>query len=190
MTIFNIDPTKINLGDLVTSSKGAKIIPLTSYGNVISWQPSGDYVPCFEPSAFNDPTASRVNLSLISTGYVESELNLLDATICDLLAKDSQKYFGQNLTLEQIKERLQPSLRISDKGHKSWRLKMNISGRMKCTCYDENREVREAPECWVDASLRPHVIIKSIWMMNKEFGVVYDLQAAQICETVKKCPFM
>ena len=185
-----MNPKEIKLGDLVTSSKGAKTIPITLFGNIVDWQPIGEYVPCFEPSAFNDPEASRVNISLMtSTTVIETELNQLDAHICALLTKDSQKYFGQILTEAQVKERMQPSVRISDKGHRSWRLKMNITGRATCTCYDENREVREAPESWMDVSLRPHVLVKSIWLMNKEFGIVYELAAAQICETVKRCPF-
>jgi hypothetical protein len=186
----SIDLSQTKLGDLVTSSKGAKTIPLTSDGNTIFWQPVGDYVPCFEPSAFNDPEASRVNISLMMTAGLELELNQLDTHLVKLLAKESQKYFGQVLTEAQIKERMQASVRSSDKGLKSWRLKMNISGRAKCLCYDESRQLREAPECWLNVSLRPRVVVKGFWLMNKECGLIYELQAAQICETVKECPFI
>jgi hypothetical protein len=190
MTAYTMNPKDVKLGDLVTSSKGAKSIPITVFGNILDWQPIGEYVPCFEPSAFNDPEASRVNISLMtSTTGIETELNLLDAHICALLTKDSQKYFGQILTEAQVKERMQPSVRVSAQGHRSWKLKMNITGRAKCVCYDENREVRAAPESWMDCSLRPHILVKSVWLMTKEFGIVYELAAAQICESVKRCPF-
>ena len=117
-------------------------------------------------------------------------MNQLDAHLCKALAKDSQKYFGQILTEAQVKERMQASVRTSDKGHKSWRLKMNISGRAKCLCYGEERQLRDPPEVWMDVSLRPRVVVKALWMMNKECGIIYELQAAQICETVKECPFI
>jgi hypothetical protein len=185
-----LDLKNIKLGELLTSSKGAKTIPLTTSGNTILWQPVGDYVPCFEPSAFNDPEASRVNMSLMMTAGLEIELNQLDAHLCSALAEDSQRCFGQVLTEAQIKERMQQSVRKSDKGHKSWRLKMNISGRAKCLCYDEERKLREQPESWSDVSLKPQVAVKAFWMMNKEFGLIYELQAVQICETVKVCPFL
>ena len=190
MTTYIMTPENLNLGDVVTSSKGAKSIPITSFGATVDWQPIGVFVPCFEPSAFNDPEASRVKISLMtSTTGIENELNLLDERICSLLIKDTQKYFGQVLTETQVRERMQPSVRVSAQGHRSWRLKMNVTGRAACTCYDENRQVRPAPESWMYCSLRPHVLVKGVWLMNKEFGIVYELAAAQICESAKKCPF-
>jgi hypothetical protein len=186
-----LDLTIIKLGDLVTSSKGAKTIPLTTTsGQPIYWLPDGEFVPCFEPSAFNDPEATRVNISLMTFPAIEARLQALDQYLHRALVKDSQKYFGQVLTEEQVKERMQPSVRCSDKGHRSWRLKMNIEGRAKCVCYDLDRQIRAPPQSWLDISLRPRVVVKGLWLMNKECGLIYKLQAAQICEVTKECPFI
>ena len=77
---------------------------------------------------------------------------------------------------------MQPSIRVSDKGHHSLRLKMNISGRAKVQCYDEERTARDLPAAWLDVSLRPRIWVKGYWMMNKEIGMLYELQACLISE--------
>jgi hypothetical protein len=33
------------------------------------------------------------------------------------------------------------------------------------------------------------VVVKGLWIMNKEVGLIFELVAAQICEIVKECPF-
>ena len=186
----NIDLRNLKLGDLIVSAKGAKSIPITILdGKPVIWQPAECLTPCFEPSAFNDPEASRVNLSLTPSDNIEKHLKAVDSFFASTLASESQKYFGQVLTTQQVAERMQPSTRVSDKGHHSLRLKMNISGRAKVMCYDEEKTAHDLPVAWLDVSLRPRIIVKGFWMMAKEIGLLYELQACQITETTRECPF-
>ena len=75
----NIDLKNLKLGDFIVSSKGAKSIPLTTHdGKPVIWQPSECLTPCFEPSAFNDPEASRGNLSLTPSDSIERHLKAVD----------------------------------------------------------------------------------------------------------------
>ena len=75
----NIDLKNLKLGELITSGKGAKTIPLTTLdGKPVIWQPAECLTPCFEPSAFNDPEASRVNLSLTPSDSIEKHLKAVD----------------------------------------------------------------------------------------------------------------
>ena len=157
----NIDLKNLKLGDLIISAKGVKTIPLTTLDSKpVIWQPSECLTPCFEPSAFNDPEASRVNLSLTPSDSIEKHLKAVDVLLASSLAVESQKYFGQVLTIQQVTERMQPSIRVSDKGHHSLRLKMNISGRAKVQCYDEEKTARDLPTAWLDVSLRPRILVK------------------------------
>ena len=186
----NIDLKNLKLGDLLVSAKGAKTSPLTTLdGKPVIWQPAECLTPCFEPSAFNDVEATRVNLSLTPSDSIEKHLTAVDSFLASQLATDSQKYFGQVLTTQQIMERMQPSIRISDKGHHSIRLKMNISGRAKVQCFDEEKTARDLPVAWLDVSLRPRILVKGFWMMAKEIGLLYELQACQISEQTRACPF-
>ena len=186
----NIDLKNLRLGDLIISTKGAKTVPLTTLdGKPVIWQPSECLTPCFEPSAFNDPEASQVNLSLTPSDSIEKHLKAVDTFFASTLATDSQKYFGQVLTTQQVMERMQPSIRVSDKGHHSLRLKMNISGRAKVQCYDEEKTARDLPAAWLDVSLRPRILVMGFWIMAKEIGLLYELQACQISEQTRACPF-
>ena len=111
----NIDLKNLKLGELITSGKGAKSIQLTTIdGKAVIWQQSECLMPCFEPSAFNDPDATRVNLSVTPSDSIEKHLKALDSFLASQLATDSTKYFGQILTSQQVIERMQPSIRVSE----------------------------------------------------------------------------
>ena len=164
----NIELRNLELGELITSGKGAKSIQLTTIdGKPVIWQPSECLMPVFEPSVFNDVEATRVNLSLTPSDSIEKHLKALDSFLASQLATDSAKYFGQILTTQQVIERMQPSIRVSEKNHHSLRLKMNISGRAKVQVFDEERTARDLPTAWLDVSLRPRILVKGFWMIKR-----------------------
>jgi hypothetical protein len=179
------------LGDLLVTSKGAKQIPVTNQnGQPLIFMPNEALTVCYQPSAFNDPDATRVNLCLGMTPSLAEQLKSLDVLLINAIAAESKKYFGgQSLSIEEVKNRMQPSLKLSDKGYDHWRCKMNIAGRSKVQCYGTDRLVRALPENWLAVSVRPRVQIKSVWIMSKEIGVIYEVVACQIDESVQECPF-
>jgi hypothetical protein len=178
------------LGDLTISSKGAKAIPVTTRtGSPLIWMHNESLIPCYQPSAFNDPDATRVNLCLQMTDSLAEQLKSLDRSLITALSADSKKYFGQNLSADEVKNRMQPSVKVSEKGFDHWRCKLNLSGRGKVQCYSMDKTVRALPENWLAVSVRPRVQIKSIWIMSKEIGVIYEVVACQIDESVQECPF-
>ena len=178
------------LGDLVVSSKGAKAIAVTNKsGEPIIWMHAESLNVCYQPSAFNDEGATRVNICFGTTEFLTEQLKSFDAALITLIAADSKKYFGQTLSVEEIKNRMQPSVRVPEKGFTHWRCKLNLSGRGKVQCYGMDKNVRALPESWLDVSVRPRVQIKSIWIMSKEIGVLYEVVACQIDEQSRECPF-
>ena len=71
----NVDLASLALGDVVTTGKGAKQIPLSAIGGEPAiWRPKDALTVLFEPSAFNQPDATRVNLCLSVTPAVVSSL--------------------------------------------------------------------------------------------------------------------
>ena len=60
-----IDLASLALGDVTTTGKGAKQIPLSTIGGeAVIWRPKDALTVLFEPSAYNQPDATRVNLCL------------------------------------------------------------------------------------------------------------------------------
>ena len=58
-----IDQANLAFSAILTSAKGAKQLPaLYNDGQAIIWQPDEYAEVIFEPSAFNDPEATRVTL--------------------------------------------------------------------------------------------------------------------------------
>ena len=178
------------LGDLIVTSKGAKQIPVTTKASSpLIWMHSESLSPCYQPSAFNDPDATRVNLCLQMTDSLAQQLKSFDAALITAIAANSKAYFGQILTIDEVKNRMQPSVKVSEKGFDHWRCKMNIAGRSKVQCFGLDRCVRGLPENWLSVSVRPRVQIKSVWIMSKETGVIYEVVAIQVDETLQECPF-
>jgi hypothetical protein len=178
------------LGDLITTSKGSRQIPVTTQtSSPLIWMPNDALSVCYQPSAFNEPDATRVNICLGMTDSLEKQLNSFDDSLIISIAENSKKYFGQVLTNEEVKQKMQPSVRVSEKGISHWRCKINIAGRGKCQCYGMDKNVRALPESWLECKVRPRVLLKSIWIMSKEIGCLWEVVAAQIDEQPKECPF-
>ncbi len=189
-----LDLEVLSVGVPAVSTKGASYIALFSKDEAsVYWQPDVSCHPCFQPSAYNDVVSSRVNISLSTPSTLQAQLAEFDTWSIVTLAKNSLEFFGETLTETKVRECYQPSVRISDKGLTSWKLKMNTVGRNRVRCFDERRASREMPTNWVDVSLRPRVLFKGFWVMgkgsNREIGLLCELEACQITEQVKLCPF-
>ena len=151
----SLDISAIKLGALQISTKGAKSIPVSLANDKSVFLQAGPLTPQFEPSALNDAIATRVNLCLSLNDEVEATLSQIDAHIVKLLVLDSPKLFGMPLNDSQVRERMQPSIRISEKGFRSWRMKMNLSGRNCVQLYDVDRQnLAIPPQSWVGCAQR------------------------------------
>jgi hypothetical protein len=108
---------QFTLGDIVTSAKGAKSIQISTTENqAFIYTPNESLTTCYEPSAYNDENANRVNVCFAVTDTLEKQLKFYDEVIIKALVKDSAKYFGHCQTETQIKDRFQPSIKVSEKG--------------------------------------------------------------------------
>jgi hypothetical protein len=194
MTALDIlNSKKVFLSDMVTSSKGSKTILITdATKNPVVWQPQDWLRIPFEPGAFNDPAASRQSISFTPTDAMETQLRDFDEACIAQLAQSSVKYFGADLTESAIRERFQSSLKVSTKGYKSMKLKVNVSGRGVVQCYDTTRTPIEQPASWVCHNIRPRVTLKGLWMFSRQIGALFELTACQLEEEgtiVAECPF-
>ena len=187
----NIDLTALALGDVVTTGKGAKQIPLSTLGGEpVIWKPKDALTVLFEPSAYNQPDATRVNLCLSVTPALVSSLQDFDEWCVTTLAAQSSKLLGSQLTVEEVRNRYQPSLRVHEaSGSQCLRLKMNLPGRSAVRIWNPMGTQIFAPPSWSQCSAKCRIRLKGFWLMAKEIGVVAECIDVQLDTAEAECPF-
>jgi hypothetical protein len=189
----NIDTTALSLGDVVVTGKGAKQIPLISKqnGEAVTWNPQDFLTVMFEPSAYNQPDATRLNLCLSVTPAVARSLSAFDEWLTTTLAAESLRLFGTALTVEEVRGKFLPTLRTHEAtGSQSLRLKMNTTGRSRVRLWDMTRNPISAPPSWTQCSAKCKIRLKAVWLMGKnEMGVVAEVTDVMLDDAEAECPF-
>ena len=191
MSSATIDIGSLALGEVVTTGKGAKQIPLnTISGDPVIWRPKDALTVLFEPSAYNQPDATRVNLCLSVTPAVVSCLQDFDSWCVTTLAAQSSKLLGSQLSVEEVRHRFQPTLRTHEaSGSQSLRLKMNTAGRAAVRIWSPLGVQVAAPQSWTQCSAQCRIRLKGFWLMAKEIGVVAECTDVQLDHAAAECPF-
>jgi hypothetical protein len=143
----------------------------------------------WQPKGFNDESASRVAISFQVTPEVEDDMRALDVWILEKVASDTKRFLGNDLSPAQVRERYVSALRTHEKGWKNLRCKMNLHGRSAARCWDADKKACGHPEDWTTACIRPRLLIKGLWIMNREFGLLIEMTDAQVSEEQTTCPF-
>ena len=144
----------------------------------------------FEPSAFSDVEAIRVTLCLNASESVCNTLAELDAWCIETLSANPVPLLGLQLSPEQVKDHYVSCLKVSDKGYKTLRMKMNKSGRYALQCYDLAKEKREHPDTWRGTSIQPRIYFKGLYVMGRDFGPILECTHALVQESKDdECPF-
>ena len=190
-TNATIDIATLVLGDVVTTGKGAKQIPLsTTSGDPSIWRPKDALTVLFEPSAYNQPDATRVNLCLSVTPAVVSCLQDLDDWCITTLAAQSSKLLGSQLTVDEVRHRFQPTLRTHEaSGSQSLRLKMNTTGRAAVRIWSPLGVQIAPPQSWTQYSAHCRIRLKGFWLMAKEIGLIAECTDVQLDPAEAQCPF-
>ena len=185
-----IDTSRLVLQDPVTSQKGARQIPLANRdGSPVVWQPAA--MQClWQPSAYNDETATRLNLSLSPGPEAVASLEALDAWLVNALGLASSKCLGTQMSTEEVRSRYQSALKCHEaSGTRYLRVKVNTTGKAAVRCWDTMRQPRPLPESWTSCSVTARIVVKGIWLMGKDFGLTLDLKDALLDEQPTECPF-
>ena len=175
----------------MTTGKGAKQIPLSTIGGeAVIWRPKDALTVLFEPSAYNQPDATRVNLCLSVTPAVVNSLQDFDEWCVTTLAAQSSKLLGSQLSVDEVRNKFQPTLRVHEAtGSQSLRLKMNLSGRAAVRIWNPMGTQISAPPFWSQCSAKCRIRLKGFWLMAKEIGVVAECTDVQLDTAEAECPF-
>ena len=90
------DLAALSLGDVSVSGKGAKNCPFYSQGAASANVTLEPMPVCYEPSAYGDDQATRVNIVFRPPCAVREHMEELDELIIKLVAKDSVKFFWKS----------------------------------------------------------------------------------------------
>lgn len=184
------DATILQIGSVATSGKGAKSAPISLPGDKPAyWQPKVPLLACYEPSAYQNADATRVNAVLRPAAEHEAELKALDEWCLSFVAENSERLVGRAQSIEQLSGLYQPCLRTSDKYPPSVRVKMNLQGFSATKFWDEAGKATTAPASWTGCSVWPRIRIKGLWFMAKQFGIVLELSDAKVRQVETECPF-
>ena len=175
----------LTYGEVSSSGKGAKTVPLLGAS---SYSP-GTLQCLWQPKGFNGEDTNRVSISFKPTEDLVKDVRALESWVLDAVSGDPRKFFNTDLSPQQIQERFGSMLKTSDKGHQSFRAKMNFSGRNGVKCWSADRQRRDLPDDWPSCSVKPLFVFKGLWIMSREWGVLCELTDAQITESDGECPF-
>ena len=176
------------LGDMTTSKKGAKTIPLSDANKPIIWMPEAQKV-AFEPKSFSGET--RVNLVLNASPSVADALKAFDEQVIHQCFTESQRIFGKSLTLDEVRLRYSPCLKVSDKGYEpTFKMKISLESPV-VKCWNMDKTSRKIPSSWVGLSVQPRIVLRCLWLMPTAFGCLFECTDALLCESETKveCPF-
>ena len=189
MSTTALNVSNISLGDLVTSKKGIKSIPLSCANKPVVWKPDAQNI-AFEPKTFNND--DRVNLVMQASPAAIETLNALDEQIVQQCFDDSQRIFGRSLTLDEVRLRYIPCLKLSDKGYEpTFKAKIALTGAGAIKCWNADKTMRKLPSSWVGCTVQPRILLRCIWIMPTAFGCLFECADTLLAEgeTEMECPF-
>jgi hypothetical protein len=191
MTPASVDLAQLVVGAITTTPKGTKQLPaLYKDGEPVAFSPEEFHSIPFEPSAFNDAEAQRVALCVTPSNELWEQIASLDEWCIKTLSANPT-LLGVALSPEQIKDRYVSCLRTSEKGYKTVRSKINLSGKYAVQCYTQEKEKCQLPESWRGCHVQPRYVFRGIWVMGKDMGMLLDtthvmMQDARVQD---ECPF-
>ena len=149
----------------------------------------------FDASAYNDETASRVNLTLeVSEHDIIEWFAALDSWVLQYCSKNCRRLFGKDyISISELRPLYYSPLKSNEKyGTNLLKLKMNKSGKHSVRIWNKGGLPRDPPECWADLQIQARVVLKSLWLQgSRSFGLTFECTDAMIVgeEPTKSCPF-
>ena len=147
----------------------------------------------FDASGYNDPEASRVSLCLEADEELIEWCTELDAEILKMCRQQSQKLFGKQVYIESdLKSNYFSPLKTNEKyGTSLFKCKLNKIGKGAARVWNKGGLPREMPESWVGLQIQARVVLRSLWIQSRNFGLTFEVADAMICVEADPvtCPF-
>ena len=172
-------------------SKNGKQAPLTRDGE--SWYITlpGSYSTSFNATAFQDPEANRVTLSITADEGLQQIAKDIDQCLLEKVRKDPAKYLGKALTAAEADSGYTPILRTNGDYSPLVKVKLQKEGRYAVRCWSKTGERMQLPEDWREVLFTPRVWIKGLWVAQggRNWGAQLEMIDCQIESQQVACPF-
>ena len=142
----------------------------------------------FDASAYNDETATRVNLSLELTSDNKDIVDWcseLDAEMMKTCRQNSRRIFGKDMYLESdLRSMYLSPLRVNEEyGTNLLKMRMNKgTGRHAVRIWNKGGLKRDPPESWAGLTVQCRVVLKSLWLQSRSFGLTFEVTDAMIIQ--------
>ena len=123
MAAFDLNAT---LGDVTVTGRGAKQVSVCCPDSQIAVWTLGAMPVAYEPSAFQDPNATRVNMVFRPTPEILSFMDALDNWVLEQVAANSERIFGKPRSDAQLRDMYQPMVKRSEKFPPQIKAKVNL----------------------------------------------------------------
>ena len=178
---------QITLAEVQTTSKGQKSIPIAyanNGGDRVFIFPGRQDVP-FNPAAYQNPDASRLNLCYTPFEDFRAIITALDNQVKEQLTPRLKEIFGDGVSELTYNS----PLKDTRNGYTHVRTKINTEGRGSVRIWNSRKQLAPAPEDWTAVSVSPRIWVKCVYVMNKEVGLI--LETSDVCVEPKQvsCPF-
>ena len=147
----------------------------------------------FDASGYSDPEASRVGLCLEADSALMSWCSGLDEQILKLCCRQSKPLFGKDVVIvSDLKPLYYSAVKPNEKyGTHLFKMKMNKIGKGAVRIWNKGGLPREIPETWQGLHVQCRVVLKSLWVQSRNFGLTFEVSDAMICSEAEPstCPF-
>ena len=182
----------IQLGELLTNTKGGKSLPLRREGGPVVWQSAEVQKILWQPSAYNDADAKRVPICLEAEETAAQELEEIEQQVTQLLSQQSQsdtKIFGKALAPHEVEARLQSCRKTSARGNSFLKFKLNWD---RVRVWDASgQELQEFGDL-AGRSCKVRVELRQCWLMPPSWGILMEVTDLMLMEAAPpqiQCPF-
>ena len=147
----------------------------------------------FDASGYNDPDASRVSLCVEADEELVEWCKELDVEILKMCRQQSKKLFGKEIYIEsELKPNYFSPLKQNERyGTQHFKMKMNKTGKGAVRVWNKGGLAREMPENWQGLQIQARVVLKSLWIQSRNFGLTFEVSDVMVCSETEplSCPF-
>jgi hypothetical protein len=180
------------LKDTCVSARGAKSCALLDAANKVCFTLGSREEPTSTPfgaTVFGDEPNTRKTIEFNLSPEQEESFAKFDRWSVTYLAMNSQRLFKKEMSEEQIRENYKSPLTKKGDYGAHLRCKLNTIGRGAVRCWDTQSMRIDMPEDLRYVEITPRITISHLWVMNKEFGWVFQATDLMLCESEQICPF-
>jgi len=186
------DFSQLQLAEPIVSSRGAKSSALSNNGVKFVHTVGSREEPLTSPfgaSSFGDEQTTRKTIEFrIPVVWVDF-FDRFDAWAVTYITCHSERLFKKSLTLEQVRDGYKPCVSRRGTYPPTLRCKLNIGGSSVVRCWTPSEERMLVPDSFRGFELVPRVTVLHLWVMNREFGFVLQVNDMMCSEVSQSCPF-